>query len=243
MDLREIKAGIYHRHPWEIARSSAILSMIPNGRYERIIDVGAGDLYFLERFIKRFPGKAFAVDNGYQQLGTAGGVVLLKTLEEIPSNSMDIGFMMDVLEHEERDGELLTKTVEKMKPAGLVIVTAPAYAALFSPHDRFLKHIRRYNRAQLLNLTTGNDVRIIKLFSFFTIPLFIRVLQIILSKFNLFRFTDHGVGGWTFAESHLLTKLASHLLLLDFLINQSLNRIGIPTLGLSLCMLLKKKSA
>jgi len=41
MDLREIRAGNANRHPWEIARASAILSVIPKGQYDQIVDVEA----------------------------------------------------------------------------------------------------------------------------------------------------------------------------------------------------------
>ncbi|HQN18534.1 MAG TPA: hypothetical protein PKV86_05335, partial [Syntrophobacteraceae bacterium] len=116
MDLREIRAGNANRHPWEIARASAILSVIPKGQHDRIVDVGAGDLYFLERFRERYTGDVFAVDPGYMALEDAQGITLLKSLDQIPSSTMDIGFLMDVLEHEEQDGNLLAEATQKIKP-------------------------------------------------------------------------------------------------------------------------------
>jgi len=243
MDLREIRAGNANRHPWEIARASAILSVIPKGQHDRIVDVGAGDLYFLERFRERYTGDVFAVDPGYMALEDAQGITLLKSLDQIPSSTMDIGFLMDVLEHEEQDGNLLAEATQKIKPGGLMIITVPAYPSIFSPHDQFLGHIRRYNRSRLRVLTMGIDVTLHECFSFFTLPLCIRILQIALSKVHLYRFKNEGVGSWHLSPSHWLTKLISSVLKTDFVVNRSLNRFGFPTFGLSLCMLLQKKSA
>lgn len=133
MDLTEIKAGSYFRHPWEIARASCILNMIPFGIYHQILDVGAGDLYFLKLFRKSFPGNAFAVDSRYgENLKNTEGITLLKSIDEIPSNTMDICFLMDVLEHAIQDRFLLVDTINKVKPGGLIVITVPAYPSLFS---------------------------------------------------------------------------------------------------------------
>jgi hypothetical protein len=242
MDLIEVKEGKYFRHPWEIARAASILCIIPKVKFANIADIGAGDLYFLKLYLKQFAGKAFAVDRKFKEIHDFGEIALLGNIEEIPDNSIDIAFLMDVLEHEKNDICLLMEAVMKVKSGGFIVVPVPAYQYLFSEHDIYLKHYRRYNRARLVALTNGLDVEIIECFFFFTLLFFIRLIHVIFSKLHLFTLSKIGVGEWTFAQSHFLTIILSNLLKCDFAVNRLMSRIGLFSFGLSICMILKKKS-
>ena len=131
----------------------------------------------------------------------------------------------------------------KIKSGGIIVVTVPAHQFLFSEHDIYLKHCRRYSPSVLLELTKGLEVEITKCFSFFTLLFFIRLIQVFCAKSFLFKTSGSGVGEWTFPESHLLTKFLTSLLKIDFAVNRALSGYGLYTLGLSICMILKKKSA
>ena len=57
--------------------------------------------------------------------------------------------MMDVLEHVEDDASLLRKYTHSMPSGGLVLITVPAFRFLWSDHDVFLEHHRRYTLSQV----------------------------------------------------------------------------------------------
>jgi len=56
---------------------------------------------------------------------------------------------MDVLEHIEDDREALKGWVQKIDPDGVILITVPAFQSLWSYHDEFLGHYRRYTTKQL----------------------------------------------------------------------------------------------
>jgi hypothetical protein len=64
----------------------------------------------------------------------------------------DLLLMMDVLEHVEDDLGLLLKYVNKIPSGAYVMVTVPAFKFLWSNHDEFLGHFRRYTLKQMEGL-------------------------------------------------------------------------------------------
>ena len=60
--------------------------------------------------------------------------------------------MFDVLEHIEDDGAFLDLVGHCLAPGGLLFLTVPAYAALWSQEDVSAGHFRRYRRRQLRGL-------------------------------------------------------------------------------------------
>jgi 2-polyprenyl-3-methyl-5-hydroxy-6-metoxy-1,4-benzoquinol methylase len=68
----------------------------------------------------------------------------------------DLVLALDVIEHVADDRALLGDVVSRWTTrGGLVLVTVPAFQALFSDHDRALRHYRRYNVAQLQTTLTA----------------------------------------------------------------------------------------
>jgi SAM-dependent methyltransferase len=65
------------------------------------------------------------------------------------SGSFDVCVMMDVLEHVDDEGALLAEVRRVLQPGGVVIVSVPAFALLWSQHDVTFEHRRRYRRPQL----------------------------------------------------------------------------------------------
>jgi SAM-dependent methyltransferase len=56
----------------------------------------------------------------------------------------------DVLEHIEDDRAALTALRAALAPGGRLVLTVPAFGALWSHHDVYAGHFRRYRRADLL---------------------------------------------------------------------------------------------
>jgi SAM-dependent methyltransferase len=78
------------------------------------------------------------------------------------TNSFSLVTCLDVMEHLKSDEGLLDEMIRICKPGGHIIITVPAYACLWSPHDDALQHLRRYTRRQLLNHARKRDCRVVK---------------------------------------------------------------------------------
>jgi SAM-dependent methyltransferase len=87
---------------------------------------------------------AFAASRGL-------GEVEVGRVEELPwpDEIFDLITCLDVLEHTPDDRVALTELRRVCKPGGYLVVTVPAYQALWSVHDAANHHYRRYSRRTL----------------------------------------------------------------------------------------------
>jgi SAM-dependent methyltransferase len=242
MDLIEVPGGQLARHPWELARADCLLHLIQIRAVARIGDVGAGDLFFARRLREHTRAEVVAVDPGYAAAAEIGGILLRRNLADIPDASLDLACLMDVLEHERRDGHLVAETFGKLRPGGHLLVTVPAYGFLFSAHDVRLKHLRRYGRAQLHELLRGLEVESVQSFHFFTSLFLVRCAQVLLARLRLRRGIG-GIGAWRPSEKHPTTRCLVAILRTDFALNRWLAARGLRLPGLSICLTARKKPA
>ncbi len=75
----------------------------------------------------------------------------------------DLVCMFDVLEHVEDDAAALLAARAHLAPGGVLLITVPAYKALFGPHDEELHHKRRYERTELKTKLLAAGLKIEKL--------------------------------------------------------------------------------
>jgi SAM-dependent methyltransferase len=242
MDLIEVPPGEIKRHPWEIARAACILGLIGSGDFETVADFGAGDLYFARELSRRYPARTLAVDRGYERATELEGIRLRNSLSDVGDGSLDLAFLMDVLEHEQDDRRFLEDAFRKVKPGGRLVVTVPAYPCLFSAHDRSLGHLRRYRRCQFYTLLRDLEVEQAQSFHFFTLPLLLRCLQLLLPKRGR-RPSAEGIAAWRLGGDHFITRWLIALLKADFGHGRRLAEVGIPWPGLSICLIIRKRSA
>jgi SAM-dependent methyltransferase len=64
----------------------------------------------------------------------------------------DLILGMDVLEHIDDDLEALKAWSENLDSQGVILITVPAFQSLWSYHDVFLEHKRRYTKKELKDL-------------------------------------------------------------------------------------------
>ncbi len=64
----------------------------------------------------------------------------------------DMAIAMDVLEHIEDEKGALKQWSESLDKGGLLFITVPAFMSLWSYHDEFLEHKRRYTKKELINV-------------------------------------------------------------------------------------------
>lgn len=77
-------------------------------------------------------------------------------------NHADIILAMDVLEHIENDYSALEEWVKTLKLGGLILITVPAFMHLWSNHDTFLGHYRRYKKSELKKIALAVGLQTVK---------------------------------------------------------------------------------
>lgn len=158
MDLRERPSSVSTRHPWETVRARFFCRVLagPLVGAVRVLDVGAGDGFVASQLLAALPGGSAVtcVDTEYsdQHLAElrASSPAGLRFERAAPAQEFDVIVMLDVLEHIADDRRFLRDFVmPRLRPGGLVLVSVPAYQALYTQHDVALGHHRRYSGAEL----------------------------------------------------------------------------------------------
>ena len=171
-------------HWWFTGRRRILAKIIESLRLPgeaRILEIGSGtggNLEMLSRF-----GKVSAVEMDETARAIAeektGGVFDIRNgfcPTDMPFGSdekFDLVCLFDVLEHIEDDVAALASLKELLSDNGRVLLTVPAYRWLWSTHDEFLHHKRRYSaRALKAKLEeTGFSAGKISHFNTFLFPL------------------------------------------------------------------------
>jgi SAM-dependent methyltransferase len=93
--------------------------------------------------------------------------------------SMDLVLALDVIEHIDDDSRALAECKRILKEGGLLIVTVPAFMALWSPWDEALGHKRRYTISALVAAANKSGLCVKKTSYFFlsVLPAAIAVRQ------------------------------------------------------------------
>lgn len=80
------------------------------------------------------------------------GLRVFEDTGEIPSESYDYVFSLNVFEHIEDDQAAMTECRRILRPGGRVFTYVPAFKILFGDMDRKVEHYRRYTRQSLEDL-------------------------------------------------------------------------------------------
>jgi hypothetical protein len=148
MDLKEedILGADIGRHWYYRSKAAALRRMVAPLRPRRILDVGAGSGFFSRHLLAEAGAQsALCVDIGYaadRDDSEAGKPVLYR--RDTGPTDCDLVLMMDVLEHVDDDRSLLRLYAAKVPSSAHFLVTVPAFRFLWSGHDVFLEHKRRY---------------------------------------------------------------------------------------------------
>ncbi len=141
--------------------------LLPRSRGARILDIGSGTGIILKT-LDEF-GQAFAMEMSPEAIQflkkrSLKRVVCSDAEQVLPfkDGSFSLVTCLDVLEHLDRDKELLAEMIRVCEEGGHVLVTVPAFNRLWSPHDSVLHHRRRYTRTRLLGQLRGLNAQVIK---------------------------------------------------------------------------------
>jgi SAM-dependent methyltransferase len=200
MDLVERSALLGRRHPWEVARARIFLRLLERLEVRATtgawLDVGAGDAWFARQLRAVVPDRARVAcwDVHYGDAGPPadpddiaaaegaeanGSGPALEFSARRPEGVFDGVPLLDVVEHVEDDvGFLRAVVADSLAPGGWVLVSVPAYQSLFSDHDRFLRHERRYSPGAIRAVVEGAGLRVQARGGLFHSLLPVRVAQV-----------------------------------------------------------------
>ena len=152
MDLRE-RTEAAPRHPWELARADHILRLLRGAGLPpaaRVLDAGSGDSFVASAVRRTLPeADVTCWDAHYTDADLADAPTGTRRVRQEPDGLFDAVLALDVIEHVEDDVAFLQTLRAHVSDSGVLLVTVPAYQRLFSAHDRYLAHYRRYSRPQL----------------------------------------------------------------------------------------------
>ena len=143
----------------------------------RILDAGCGSGRTLEDLVAYGTVSGLEIDPDAAQVAASRdcGEVKVGRLEELPweDGSFDLITCLDVLEHVPDDRRALAELRRVCRAGGWLLLTVPAYQALWSLHDAANHHYRRYSRRglRLAALEAGWRLGRMTSFNSFLLPL------------------------------------------------------------------------
>lgn len=245
------------RHPWERARVQVVKNMLKPILSEKkghvnILDVGSGDAYLVHQLVSDNPNlTAHCVDieytdeivNSLNEQVESKKIRFYKSIDEYNEANVDsvvdIALFLDVIEHVEDDVALLKliTDIDNVTSSTHILITVPAYQSLFSGHDVFLKHYRRYSVDSLRKSTASAGLTTKKTGYFFLSLYTARRVQKLLSG----KKEDGQKGISAYKPVFLFDQLFLGTLLMDYYFFRIVSSLGFKTPGLSCYALCQSK--
>ena len=171
MDLKELESGVDPKTHWYYQSKKVPLFKYfrkiaqEQGKKLTVIDFGSGSGFFAYELWETFPEyieDVLLIDIGYTEEEMAETKdAEVKKLRYIPEGLSDcIVIMMDVLEHIEDDYAILREIKSKLGHNAFFFITVPAFMSVWSSHDVYLGHYRRYTIPMLRDLLEGTDCKV-----------------------------------------------------------------------------------
>lgn len=134
---------------------------------ERILDLGCGTgivLKILEEYGVAYGAEMSQEAIGFLRKRNLNRITCADANVRLPfkDSSFSLVTCLDVLEHLERDRNLMMEMFRVCKPGGLIFITVPAFNFFWSPHDVALHHRRRYLKSHMLALVRTAKAEVVK---------------------------------------------------------------------------------
>lgn len=156
MDVKEedILGQQIHDHWYYVSKGRVMRQVLGHLKSQTVLDVGAGSGVFSRQLLDAgICESAICVDPNYSSEREENyhdkQIRFVKAVGELETNLI---LMMDVLEHVDDDLGLLNSYVESLAIGGHIFITVPAFQFMWSGHDMFLEHRRRYTIDQIDSL-------------------------------------------------------------------------------------------
>jgi len=153
MDLKEteILGTNIKQHWYYRSKANAMKRLLSGASPCVILDIGAGSGFFSKKMLTDSLAKeAWCVDISYESdsdASEAGKPVHFR--RSVDNVNADLVLLMDVLEHVDDDVCLLRDYATKVPSGAKFLISVPAFHFLWSGHDVFLEHKRRYRLNQI----------------------------------------------------------------------------------------------
>lgn len=166
MDLKETDILGEHigEHWYYRSKCAAMQKFLGNIRPTSILDVGAGSGFFSRALLDQSDARAaWCVDISYPQDSDeqVGGkpIHFRRSVDQLDT---DLMLLMDVLEHVDDDVGLLADYVAKVPSGANVLISVPAFRFLWSNHDVFLEHKRRYRLHEIETVAQKAGLEVVR---------------------------------------------------------------------------------
>lgn len=153
MDLKEteILGDSIAEHWYYRSKAKAMARLLGKRQSATVLDVGAGSGFFSRHVLANSSAHdAWCVDISYDTdydcLEAGKPLHFRRSINQI---NADLVLLMDVLEHVDDDVGLLTHYVNKVPRGARFLISVPAFQFLWSSHDVFLEHKRRYELTEI----------------------------------------------------------------------------------------------
>jgi hypothetical protein len=136
---------------------SEIMAVFPN-RESKILDFGAGRGVFAKAMREQGYQNIMCLepDPLFRQDLQDNGFVTAHSMGDIPDNTLDGIYAINVLEHISEHEEIVRSWFDKLRGGAKSYAYVPAFQFLWSDLDTQVGHVRRYNRKGLETLFKAN---------------------------------------------------------------------------------------
>ena len=174
---------LHEVHWWWRARREYLLGWLrrlaPPGGFGAILDVGCGDGLYFEALSEL--GRPEGVEPDASLITGASarwGTIHCAPFDAsfAPGKSYGLVLMLDVVEHMEDDRAGMARAAALLAPGGTLVATVPAFQALWTQHDAWNHHHRRYRLAGLERLVRDAGLEVLAARYFFHWPAPVKLL-------------------------------------------------------------------
>jgi SAM-dependent methyltransferase len=190
-------AAVEERHWWFRGRRrilAAVIRRLKLPEDARILEVGSGTGGNLAMLAEFGVVTAVEMDDTARAISAkkvSGADVRAGWLPDglpVAGEKYELICLFDVLEHVGPDEAALRAVRGCLAPGGVVVITVPAFARLWGPHDVKLHHKRRYERAELRVKLLAAGFLVVKLsyanMFLFPVAVAVRVVDRVLRRGN-----------------------------------------------------------
>jgi len=164
MDIKEtaILGADADRHWYYRSKAEAVERYLRGTAFDTLLDVGAGSGFFSRHLLANSGLKtAYCVDPNYShEWQEQVGGKALHFLRSTAATTADLVLLMDVLEHVDEPVPLLREYRHKARENATFLISVPAFQWLWSAHDVFLGHKRRYTITALEETVRAAGLRV-----------------------------------------------------------------------------------
>ncbi len=157
-DYTTAYSDLYRRHWWWRVREEILLKevrqILGHRTGARILDIGCGAGLFFDALdvfghVEGVESDRIAVE----QSGRWRHRIHLGDLDTFKSSGgFDLILMLDVLEHVERPEAMVRRAASLLVADGQMLITVPAFDALWTSHDQLNGHVKRYAAGEVRRL-------------------------------------------------------------------------------------------